>query len=409
MRSRGLFLLAVVFIGQPIGDLAADERLFPDPIQLDAPHVSTDASVRYDYDIVYVRAPRQGDDVKSKWAEIAHPVEMDPGADLMLLHPDGSEEVLVAGGPGSVIDPMVSHDGQWVFYSHIHDMRVNWAGHYPKAGADIYKINLKSRKIVRLTHQRFTPNTGAADWSDDFVSPQPGKTYLDYGVFNTGPCPLPGGRLVFVSNRNGFRPPKHNGPTLQLFVMDDDGANVECIGHLNVGMALHPVVLKDGRIIFSSMESQGLRNGILWGLWSIHPDGTNWGPVISAFDTGGAPNAFHFQTQLSDGSIIAEEYYNSNNSGFGAFFKLPPSVPAGYAAFGPGWMGDERNPPLRFGRHYNAKPKLYRLPFSPFGVESFTRFANNGEGAADPSIVGANSSRASASSPIPPPRRITTC
>ncbi len=180
-----------------------------------------------------------------------------------------------------------------------------------------------------------------------------------------GPYPLPNGRVVFTSNRDGFRPPKHNGPTLQLFTMDDDGKNVECIGHLNIGMALHPVVLEDGRILFSSMESQGLRSSILWGLWVINPDGTGWGPVISAFDTGSAPNAFHFQTQLSDGSIIAEEYYNQNNSGFGAYFKLPPKPAAGYTAFGPGNRRDERNPPLRFGRFYNSKPKLYRLPFSP--------------------------------------------
>ncbi|MEM7234724.1 MAG: hypothetical protein AAF517_21270, partial [Planctomycetota bacterium] len=195
--------------------------------------------------------------------------------------------------------------------------------------------------------------------------------------------PLPGRRLVFTSNRDGFRPPKHNGPTLQLFTMDIDGKNVECIGHLNVGMALHPLVLRDGRILFSSLESQGLRNSILWGLWVIHPDGTNWAPVISAFDTGGAPNAFHFQAQLSDSSIIAEEYYNQNNSGFGAYFKLPAKPADGYTAFGPGFRGDPRNPPLRFGRFYNSKPKLYRLPFSPQGVSSFTRFANNGEGAAD--------------------------
>ena len=39
-------------------------------------------------------------------------------------------------------------------------------------------------------------------------------------------------------------------------------------------------------------------------------------------------NAFHFQSQLSDGSIIAEEYYNQNNDGFGAYVKLPPAVPA---------------------------------------------------------------------------------
>lgn len=379
-----LSLAASLTADEPAAEV---DRRYPDPIGLEVPHVSKDSSVKLDYAIVYVRVPRKGDDVVSKWAEIAHPVEMDPGGDLMLLHPDGSEEVLVKGGPGSVTDPVVSLDGEWVFYSHIHDMKVNWAGRYPKAGADIYKIHLKTRKIVRLTRQQFTPNTGAADWSADFVTAEKGRTHLDYGVFNMGPYPLPGGRIVFTSNRDAFRPPKHNGPTLQLFVMDDDGRNVECIGHLNIGMALHPVVLTDGRIVFSSMESQGLRSSILWGLWSIHPDGTNWGPVISAFDTGGAPNAFHFQTQLSDGSIIAEEYYNQNNSGFGAYFKLPASVPNEYSAFGPAWRGDPRNPPLRFGRFYNSKPKLYRLPFSPYGLTSFTRFANNGEGPADASLL----------------------
>src|SRR5262249_61112446 len=139
---------------------------------------------------------------------------------------------------------------------------------------------------------------------------------------------LPGGRLVFTSNRNAFRPPKHPSPCLQLFVMDSDGSNVECIGHLNLGMALHPVVLTDGRVIFSSLESQGLRSSILWGLWSIHPDGSNWGPVLSALLPGeGAPDAFHFQTQLSDGSLVAERYYNQNNRGFGGYYKLrqPPA------------------------------------------------------------------------------------
>jgi hypothetical protein len=95
---------------------------------------------------------------------------------------------------------------------------------------------------------------------------------------NTGPCPLPGGRVVFTSNRNAFRPPKRLPHTLQLLVLADDGSNVECIGPLNLGRALHPVVLKDGRIMFSSLESQRLRTSTLWGLRSIHPDGTNWGP-----------------------------------------------------------------------------------------------------------------------------------
>jgi hypothetical protein len=390
MSTRRLIIAMVAHATMCCMHVSAAEapKLYPAPIRMEVPDVSSDASVKYDYDIVYVRAPRKGDKTNTKWAEIVSPTNMEPGSDLVLLHPDGSEEVLVKAGDGAVTDPMVSLDGQWVFYSLLPTLTNAYPGRNPIGGADIYKIHLKSRKIVRLTHQEFTPNTGAADWSSDFRQGQRGKTNVTYGVLNMGPCPLPGGRLIFTSSRDGFRPPKHNSPTMQLFVMDDDGENVECIGHLNVGMALHPVVLKDGRVMFTSLESQGLRSSILWGLWTIHPDGTNWGPMISAFDTGGAPNAFHFQSQLSDGSIIAEEYYNQNNNGFGAYFKLPPSVPQGYSAFGPGYRRDPRNPPLRFGRHYNAKPRFYRLPFSPYGVESFTPFANNGEGEANLSVLG---------------------
>ena len=42
--------------------------------------------------------------------------------------------------------------------------------------------------------------------------------------------------------------------------MDEDGGNVEQIGHLNLSQALHPVILKDGRVMFSSLENQGLRS-----------------------------------------------------------------------------------------------------------------------------------------------------
>ena len=101
--------------------------------------------------------------------------------------------------------------------------------------------------------------------------------------------------------------------------------NIETIGHLNLGCALHPVILKDGRIIFSSLENMGLRASLLWGIWSIHPDGTNWAPVVSAYTGTGAPSAFHFQTQLSDENVIVELYYNQNQKGFGTLFKLPPA------------------------------------------------------------------------------------
>ena len=45
---------------------------------------------------------------------------MDAGADLMLLHPDGTEQVLVKAEDGcSAADPAVSFDGQWVYYAYL--------------------------------------------------------------------------------------------------------------------------------------------------------------------------------------------------------------------------------------------------------------------------------------------------
>jgi RNA polymerase sigma factor (sigma-70 family) len=357
---------------------AEKPKLYKDAIGLEPPPIGKDPAVKYDFDIVYVRAPREGDGSKSKWAEVGDPRTMEAGAELMLLHPDGSEEVLVAvTSKESIADPIVSFDGQSVYYAKMHDAR----GH---KGSDIYRIHVPTRKIVQLTKQEWAYNTGAADWS---------KTPLpSWGVYNLGPCPLPGGKVVFVSDRHGFRGTNTGyAPhplALQLFVMDDDGKNVECIGHLNLGTALHPVVLKDGRIMFSSLESQGLRSHHLWGIWSIHPDGSNWAPLVSAFDLGGmTTDSFHFQTQLSDESIVFESYYNLNNFGFGLYFKQPVGPPAGTAPFGPGYKNDPRNPPLRNGRYGDGRPMTIRFPFTPYGLETLTPFIARQDTPAEPAIL----------------------
>src|SRR5262249_59371858 len=121
--------------------------------------------------------PGRGDGVGTNWAEISNPLFLDAGADLMLLHPDGKEEVLVYGGKGSVADPMVSFDGEWVYYALFHDLTKATATEASAAGADIFKIHVKTRQIVRLTQQQFTPNTGAGNWSRDFRTPEAGKNY----------------------------------------------------------------------------------------------------------------------------------------------------------------------------------------------------------------------------------------
>ena len=356
----------------------------PDPA-LPAPRIdpvpkslASDKTVKIDYDIVYVRAPRfvmkNGKERPSAWPEIGHPTNIDAGYDLMLLHPDGTEEVLVEGREGSIADPYVSFDGETVYYAWFYLGSLG-------TGSDIYKVHVKTKKIERLTFQESTPNTGCDAFREGKqvqANPPFGR-----GVFNLGPCPLPGGRLAFTSTRDQVKVPRgYPRVANQLFTMDTDGANVEKIGHINVGSALHPVILKDGRVIFSSLESQGVHGSIAWGIWSIHPDGTNWNPVVSAlYGSGGADDGFHFQSQLSDESLVIELYYNQNTLGFGTFFKMPPKTPDGVPPF-----GSAHNPSVTTKEHGWEVPKMYmrgrgtfRMPFQPYGMEVLTRFTHGSD------------------------------
>jgi len=315
--------------------------------------ITSDKSVHYDYPIVYVRVPRP---YPKRYYNINHLNQAGlhqtnaPGAELRLLHPDGRDEPLVeVTEQESITDPAVSFDGQWVYFAKFHHMdtgaTASMTNLQSREGADIYKIHVPSRKLVQLTHQEATPNTGAV--------PEGTKSH-PRGVHNLAPCPVAGGKVVFCSDRNGYRGVREQTqPALQLFVMDEDGDNVELIGPLNLGTALHPVALRDGRVMFSSLETQGLRSDERWGIWAIHPDGTNWDPLTSAL---GSPpgQAVHFQAQLADESIVVETYYQTGSTdGFGTFWKFPVRAPEGQPRFGPG------------AKH-----------FAPYGIVDLTLFAS---------------------------------
>jgi hypothetical protein len=157
------FHAAVLFAAVQIACAGPEEERFPNSINVTVPPIATDPLVRYDYDIAYVRAPRAGDERHKRfYTDFSQPVTMEPGADLMLLHPDGTEELLVAGGNGSITDPVVSLDGEWIYYSYLYDLQKANQWSPPRQGADIFKIHVKTRRIVKLTDQTFTPNTGAA-------------------------------------------------------------------------------------------------------------------------------------------------------------------------------------------------------------------------------------------------------
>ncbi len=359
----------------------------------------TTAAAQVNYSIVYSRLPRFGDETRIEMPEVFDPISVPPGTDLMLLFPDGTEEVLVPGGDGAIVDPVVSFDGLWVYYAKFHDQRPEALDHQrpgppSRAGADIYKINLETRDVTRLTAQEWTPNTGLVDWSQDLLSADAtGRYYVGYGIFNLGPCPLPNGKVVFTSSRNTFLPNQSfTAPNLQLYVMDNDGENVELIGHFNLGSALHPTILTDGRVMFSSYEAQGLRDRRLWGLWAIWPDGRKWEPLVSAFE---APSAFHFQTELANRNLAVVEYYNANNNGFGTILAFPPTSPTGIPRFGSPVASHASNPPIRRGiwwfndTHPSHKRARYKqMPFSPYGIYALTAFTHGEDNAASRDLDG---------------------
>lgn len=332
-------------------------------------------TAQVNYDIVYVRQARFGDQTFTWWPEVFHPARLDAGADLMLLHPDGSEEVLVEGGNGGVTDPVVSFDGQSVYFAWFPDLRPSELNpqrtNLPLAGADIWRLHVPTRQLTQLTHGEFTPNTASGNWlPSNPVNPPAQYNRLGYGILNLGPMPLPDGRIAFTSNRNGFIPPKtYTMPTLQLFVMDEHGDNVEAIAPMSISSALHPTILRNGELMFSSHEAQGLRDQRMWGIWGIAPDGRDWRPIISAFHDA---RAFHFMTQVSDGRLVVVDYYNLNNSGFGTLVTLPETPAPGMPAFHSGFIAD--NPDL--AETLSFGPYAFRMHFTPRGMQVLTPFTH---------------------------------
>src|SRR5262249_52973402 len=93
-------------------------------------------------------------------------------------------------------------------------------------------------------------------------------------------------------------------------------------------------------------------------------------------------SAFHFQTQLSDESVVVEFYYGGKNEGFGTFVKVPLQVPAGSSPFGPAYRSDPRNQP--------SVADIGMRGFKPYGMEALARFGHGGDWPALSSVPGKN-------------------
>src|SRR6266571_1966596 len=95
--AAGLVVLVALITCQP---LFGQDGPLKRPLRVDPAPIASDKSVKYDYDIVYVRAPRTVKDQGGKdrlamvWPDASAPFNMRASTDLMILHPDGNAEVL---------------------------------------------------------------------------------------------------------------------------------------------------------------------------------------------------------------------------------------------------------------------------------------------------------------------------
>lgn len=259
---------------------------------------------------------------------------------LVLLDVDGSERVLFDCFkqviPCVPLDPAVSFDGSKILFSVYRGKQLKsatWNGTtlpnqrlVSATEAQLYIVDVDSGALTALKH---TP-----------------------GVFDVSPTWLPDGRIMFASSRSGTREPwldritPDNRKNPQLFIADADAGNAINISPHEVATAMHPYVLQNGRIAYSSQWlshnlAYGSTNGsINWpstldNMWLVMDMDIRGGDmnallgahryaIKSANGRTKTMKALHFLGQRKNGDICVSNYYRANNLGLGDVFCWQP-------------------------------------------------------------------------------------
>ena len=130
--------------------------------------------------------------------------------------PNGKLRNLTNLTDGAVQGPELSYDGTHIIFA----MRK----HFKKEGFHIYEIGVNGTDLRQLT----------------------------FGNCNdVDPCYLPDGRVVFCSDRAGYREYYHQERSRVLYVVNADGSDIQQIT-FNPNQDYEPYVLSDGRVLYGS-------------------------------------------------------------------------------------------------------------------------------------------------------------
>ncbi|HTQ57071.1 MAG TPA: hypothetical protein VMI94_21530 [Bryobacteraceae bacterium] len=172
------------------------------------------------------------------------------GGRLVLLQRDGSHQVLTPDF-ASAADPAVSFDGKHILFAGQKSPDTRW---------NIYEMNADGSGARQITHDL-----------GDCRAPiyQPPIFYLD------DPGPMP--QIAFVSNAPGVAPEYGPGPATAIYSARLDGSGVRRLTY-NPSGAFDPVMLPDGRMLFSAWERDEISHGLLGRieLQATNIDGTDY-------------------------------------------------------------------------------------------------------------------------------------
>lgn len=231
------------------------------------------------------------------------------------------------------MDPTVSFDGKRVLFS------VVYADYVPET------MGKYSLSALIGTNEK-----GAQIYEVDIATGTLRKFPFQAGSFDTAPVYLPDGNVMFTSNRaheytssphycSNAIGPQFGGEILQLYTAASDGSNMQRVGPHNRDGVLHPFVLSDGRVMFSTWSLTHMNlfrhnNSAPGGcsttsneFWLASVDHTG-GNLMAIFGKHSKdwmePNgyrrtgtAFHFATETTNGFICTGDYYRGNNLGGG--------------------------------------------------------------------------------------------
>jgi len=198
--------------------------------------------------------------INSKWM---------PGGNLCVLNlKDGSVRELAGSLKGGVFERFdVSFDARRIVFA----WKKAW-----QEGYRIYEVNVDGSGLRQLTFPQ-------ADESR-LVELYRARPHYHHGTDDMHPCYLPDGGICFISTRCQYGilcDAPDDFTTTVLYRMDADGKNMKKLTNSSVSEA-SPVMLPDGRILYTRWEYLDKGAVSLKCLWAVRPDGSMSSEIYAA-------------------------------------------------------------------------------------------------------------------------------